>query len=253
MIKLFHSGRIYFYILFGLLLLWIILFEFILYPNQILPEPSIAIISVTALFRDYNFLNNMISSVSALYFSLLAATILLWIIKRFLINNKKLFNFLALSLKWVSGIIPAILIGLFLIYWFPQSEVIKYFFIFFYSFTYLFIQLECEVKKVKNEFIDAAVSLGAGNDFVSDKVIWKCVVPALAHSLLDYHLNLWMILIIFEVINGGFGLGNILRLALQYKDLSALFSSIIFICFIIFIGKSIIKYFQNKYYSWSIN
>jgi ABC-type nitrate/sulfonate/bicarbonate transport system permease component len=253
MINIFQLGKKHFYLLFVFLLLWVILFEFILSPNQILPRPTIVITSIIALFEDYQFLNNLISSISAVYISFLAASFFLWIIKSYLINNQKLFSLVAISLKGIYGIIPGIFWGLFLIYWFPDSELIKYIFIFFTSFLYLFIKLELEIKKVNIEFIDSAISLGCEKNFVSSKVYWKAVEPALALSLTDLHLYLWTIIIVFELIKGGLGVGSVLRSTIQYKDLSAMFISVIFICIIIFMGSFIIKHIKNKYFSWSIS
>src|ERR1035437_6464760 len=130
MADIFHSERKYIYFLAGFFLLWIIIFEFILPPNHILPKPSIVVVSIISLFRDYQFLVNMLSSISAIYLSVIVAGLFLFIFRRYLINNKNLFGYLAFSLKWISGIIPGILMGLFLIFWFPDSEFIKYVFIF---------------------------------------------------------------------------------------------------------------------------
>ena len=113
--------------------------------------------------------------------------------------------------------------------------------------------MENELKKVNSEFIDAAVSLGAGKNFLSDKVYWKIVEPALAESFKRLHFYLWSMLIWFEMIKGGFGLGGILKTAILYKDLAGFFACVLIICLIIFIGASIIKYFTNKFVFWSIS
>lgn len=253
MADIFHSERKYIYFLAGSFLLWIIIFEFILPPNHILPKPSIVVVSIISLFRDYQFLVNMLSSISAIYLSAIAAGLFIRVFRRYLINNKNLFGYLAFSLDWISGIVPGILMGLFLIIWLPDSEFSKYIFIFFACFTYLINKLEHELKKVKSEYIDAALSLGAGKNFISGKVCWKAVEPALAESLIELHFYLWSMLIWFEMIKGGYGLGTVLRTAILYKDLAGFFASILIICLIIFTGASLIKYFKNKFFFWSIS
>jgi ABC-type nitrate/sulfonate/bicarbonate transport system permease component len=253
MADIFHTDRKYIYFLSGFFLLWIVFFEFILPPNQILPRPSIVVVSIISLFRDYQFLFNLLSSVSAIYLSSFAACLFIWIFRRYLINNKNLFGHLAFSLKWISEIVPGILIGLFLIIWFPDSEFIKHIFIFFACFTYLINKSENELKKVNNEFIDAAASLGAGKNFISDKICWKVIEPALAGSMSELHFYLWSMLLIFELIKGGSGLGTVLRTAILYKDLAGFFASVLIICLLIFAGASIIKYFKNKFVFWSIS
>jgi ABC-type nitrate/sulfonate/bicarbonate transport system permease component len=106
---------------------------------------------------------------------------------------------------------------------------------------------------VNSEFIDAAVSLGVGENIIFEKVCWKVIEPALTESLTELHFYLWSILILFELIKGGSGLGAILRTAIQYNDLATLFVTVIFICLIILIGTALIKYFKNKFIFWSIS
>jgi ABC-type nitrate/sulfonate/bicarbonate transport system permease component len=247
-----HPDKKYIFFLSCFLIVGIIIFEFILPPNHFLPRPSIVVLSVISLFRDYQLLVNMFSSISAIYFSSIFAGLFIWIVRRYLFMNKNLFGFLAISLKWIARIVPGILLGLFLILWFPNSEGSKYILIFFLCFTYLFQKAENELKKVNHEFIDAAVSLGAGKNFIFEKVSWKVIEPALVESMTELHFYLWSILIIFEFINGGSGLGAVLRSAILYKDLSALFTSVIIICIIILIGAALIKYFKKKFIFWSI-
>jgi NitT/TauT family transport system permease protein len=249
----FHSGRKYIYFLSGLFLLWIILYELIFPPNHILPKPSIVMFSLISLFRDYQFLVNLLSSISAIYLSTFTAGLFIWLFRRYLINNKNIFGYVAFSLHRIAGIIPGILIGLFLIVWLPDSEFSKYIFIFFACFSYLINKLENELKNVKSEYIDASVSLGASMNFISEKVRWKAVEPALAESITEMHFYLWSMLIVYEMINGGLGVGTVLRMAIQYRDLSGLFTSILIICLIIFSGSTLIKYLKNKFIFWNIS
>ena len=109
------------------------------------------------------------------------------------------------------------------------------------------------MSKAKSEYIDAVVSLGAGKNFISDKVTWKLIEPSLAESFIDLHFYLWSMLIWFEMIKGGSGLGTVLRTAILYKDLAGFFASVLIICLIIYISATIIKCFRNRFIFWSIN
>jgi putative hydroxymethylpyrimidine transport system permease protein len=252
MAAIFHSDRKYIYFLLGLILIWIILFEFILPPNHVLPGPSITFISIFSLFKEYQFLNNMLSSISAIYLSSITAGLFIWIFKRYLFNSKNLVGFLKYPMKLISGILPGVFIGLFFIFWFPDSEYYKYVFIFFISSVYLLIKAENELKKVGSEFNDAIASLGIGKNLIFDKIYWKVIEPVLIESLVELHIFLWSILIVFEIIKGGSGIGTVLRNTLLNKDLAGLFASFLLISVIILVGDIIIKYFKNKFFSWSI-
>jgi ABC-type nitrate/sulfonate/bicarbonate transport system permease component len=241
------------YLLLSLFILWFIFFEYVFAPNQILPEPSIALLSLISLFNDYHLLVNIVSSFSAIFLPLIVAYFFLWTFRIILINYKKLFGSLTLSVKWISSTFPIILLGLFLIYWFPDSEIIKYVFIFIISLAFLTDEFEKGIKTVNSEFIDSSISLGAGKNFLATKIYWKSVETFMADSLIEIHFYLWSILIVFEFIKGGLGLGAVLSKALLYKDLAAFFTSVLIIGLIIFISTFIIKIFRNKYFYWSIN
>src|ERR1039457_1265012 len=101
-----HPDKKYIFFLSCFLIAGIIIFEFILPPNHFLPRPSITVLSVISLFRDYQLLVNMFSSISAIYFSSIFAGLFIWIVRRYLFMNKNLFGFLAISLKWIARIVP---------------------------------------------------------------------------------------------------------------------------------------------------
>jgi ABC-type nitrate/sulfonate/bicarbonate transport system permease component len=244
-----HTNSKYVYLLIAFVLIWIVFYEFILSSNFILPRPYFVMLSLGDLFAKYNILINIISTISAIYSTIIAAFIVMWAFRIYLVNGHNIIKYAAAALGWFAGFIPSILIAIFLIYWLGGSEYVKYIFGFFTCFTLLFIKLEDETRKLGDEYIDAAVSLGADNKMVAGKIRWKAAEPALAGYVPEIHLYLWSMIIIIEYIKGGYGLGVVFREALLYKDLPVLFSSALFTLIVIFAGESLIKYFNNKYFS----
>jgi len=160
---------------------------------------------------------------------------------------------LLLSFHWFSNFIPAIIFGFFLIYWLPSSIYIEYLFAFLIALFSLVIRINEESAKVKHEYIDSAVSLGVNENVIAKKVIWKSLQPSVIRYLIVLQFNIWSVLISFEFIKGGYGLGRIYRLAINYKDLSALFTISIIVGVTIYLGTFLIKYFKNKFYNWSLD
>ena len=138
-----------------------------------------------------------------------------------------------------------------MIYWFPQSEYIKYLFIFIIVFNSLLVKHAGLCIKVNQAYIDSALSIGAGNTEISNKIIWKSLQPDLMNHILNTHLYFWAMLILFEYINYGYGFGSIFRHALEFKDFSALVAAMIILAIIIFTGAKIIKLSKNKFFFWS--
>ncbi len=244
-------SKSFYYYLALYFILWIILFEFILPVNNFLPKPSIVLLSIPALFSDYHLLTNFFYTISVLYPSLVVAYFVVWIFRGFILKTNNIFYNFIISLEWFSEYLPGIILGLFLIFWFPHSDYIEYLFAFVASFFSFVIKVQNDKKKVKTEFVDSLESLGAGNSFIYKKVSWKSVQPSLFNKIIKFHFYLWTLLLIFEFIMGGYGLGSIYRTALEYQDLSALFTVSIIVGVTIYSGNLLLKYFKNKFYFWS--
>jgi ABC-type nitrate/sulfonate/bicarbonate transport system permease component len=243
----------YKYFLFLYFILWVLLFEFILPVNNILPKPSIVFISFADVWKDYNLPANYLSTVTVIYISLVAAYLL---VRFFISGVLKTGSFLSqfiLSLEWFAEFIPGIVIGLMLVYWFPGSEFIEFIFAFFTAFTSMLIYIQGRMRKVPAEYITSAVSLGIKEQKLNRHVRWKVIQPSLMKHILTLHFYIWSMIIAFEFIKRGYGLGSLFRNALEFKDLSALFSTFIITGVTIFLGSASIKYLKNKFFNWNIN
>jgi len=239
------------YFIISYFLLWIILFEFILPSNNVLTKPSIVFDSFGALWKDYHLLRNFISSTASLYISIIVAYYLIRILNRFLLHEKTGIRNFVFSIEWFSKYLPGIVLGFILIYWFPQSEYIKYLFIFVVVFNSLLLEHSGLSSSINQAYIDAALSLGADSKTISNKVIWKSIQPDLMDHIFNSHLYFWAMLILFEFANYGNGFGSIFRHVLEFKDLSALIAAMIILGIIIFTGATIIKLSKNKFFFWS--
>ncbi|MGA8264489.1 MAG: ABC transporter permease subunit, partial [Ignavibacteriaceae bacterium] len=170
----------------------------------------------------------------------------------FFVTGKSFLTDFVHSFNWFSRFLPGILIGFLLIYWFPNSVVIEFVFAFFTSFLSFIIFLQKKIETLPTEYIDSARSLGISERRVRKEVIWKSLQPEIFNHIDELHLYIWSLIIAFEFIKGNYGLGNIFRQALQYKDLSALFSTFIIVGVTIFLGKTIIAYLNKKFAFWSL-
>lgn len=238
------------YLLIFYFLVWIILFEFLLPVNKILPKPSIVITTFDDLFTVYNLHLHLLSTTGVIYVSMISAYIVLMIAGSWLSNsNFHLVKFIE-SIEWFSKYVPGIVLAFFLIMWFPGSELIEFVFAFFTSFFSLLFIFNNEKNNVKDEYLSAAESLGANKKEIYKSVILKSIQPSIINHLKTLHFYLWALLIAYEFIKGGFGVGSMLNEVLNYSDLSALFSTVVITGVIIGIGSIIISFIEKKYFSW---
>ena len=235
------------YIISGYFILWVVLFEFIFPVNKILPKPSVVLLSLPDLFKVYHLGESILSSVSSVYLPLAFAWIVLWICKNILVGNNNYFTHFFNSFQWFSKYVPGIILSLLIVYWFPHTEYMKYIFIFLISFASLVMKLRETANSAPVEYIYSAMSLGYKN---VKQIKWKHSEPELAEHSVNLHLYLWSMLLIFEYIKGGFGLGSVYRTALMFNDISGLFTSIIITGVIVWLGGMLLNFYRQKYFFW---
>lgn len=232
---------------------YIIIFEFFIPQNQYLPQPSIVVQSFPHLFSDYNIGLHLLSTITIIYISLLLSYILLWALKSHYYKKQDTLVDFVYSLEWFSEFIPGIMIALILIYWFPNSDIIEFIFTTFIAFSYLFIKSHNDAKLTPVNYIDSYIMLKANHSFISSNIIWKYIQPQLIEHFKDIHVYLWSLLIAFEYIKGGLGIGSMIRNLFHNHDVSGLFSTLIIIGLIIYLGNFILDVIKRKLFAWSIN
>ncbi len=191
------------------------------------------------------------STISVVYISLFLSYFCVKILSPYIKEKDNFISTFINSFEWFSEFIPGIIIALLLIFWFPESEFVEFIFAFATAFTSLIIKFQNESENVKEEYLFAAQSLGLSEKKITQLVIWKDVQPKLMAHILNFHFYIWTVLIIFEFIKGGLGLGVIFRQALEYKDLSAIFSVFLITGLTIYFGNLSLRIIRNKFINWN--
>ncbi|MCH7827836.1 MAG: ABC transporter permease subunit [Bacteroidetes bacterium] len=238
-----------FTLILSFLLIWIILFQFVLEQNSFLPKPLIVYNSLSDLLNIYQLPSNFFFSLGAIVFSIIISVLLLYFFKYYLLTQNIISEFI-LSIYKLKYFIPGILIGIFLIFWFPHSIYIEYIFLTISSFIYLSGLVINEKDKLGNEYVISLKSLGVKDNKNYAAIKFKQLLPLLENSLIIFHLKLWAILITFEYIQNAWGLGTIINNSIQYRDLSTLFSVSLLICLTIISGNYILKFLFNRFVYW---
>ncbi len=241
----------FFYILFILLVLWILLFEFILPANNFLPRPGIVLLSIPALFDDYHLIANFFETVSAVYLPPLLAYLFLYSLRGSLFNHSVPAKFLTGFLSQISVYFPAVLSGILFIFWFPESFVITYLFSFIVSLAWWMIEMRSAAGNPNQTYAAAFKSLGADGLFINKNILWNEIKPGLFSHLNRFHIHLWTLILFFEFISKRYGLGSLLQRTLDYRDLSALCLSILIITLTISAGYFLLRFIENKFVFWS--
>lgn len=241
----------FFYILFVLLVLWIILFEFILPANNFLPRPGIVLLSIPALFDDYHLIANFFETVSAVYLPPLLAFLFLYSIRGSIFNQSAPPKFLTGFLLQIAAFFPAILSGILFAFWFPESFVVTYLFSFIVALSWWMIEMRSAAANPNQTYAAAFKSLGADDLFLNKNILWNEIKPGIFTGLNRFHMQLWTLILFFEFISKRYGLGSLLQQTLNYRDLSALCLSILIITLTISAGFFLLRFIENKFIFWS--
>ncbi|HSD63275.1 MAG TPA: hypothetical protein VLB50_05725 [Ignavibacteriaceae bacterium] len=240
----------FFYINLLLFISYIILFEFILPENNILPRPDIILISIPALLKDYDILSHFLTTISAVYLPGILAYLILYICREFVLRQSGITNKIFNYFSGLFFIVPALLTAILMIYWFPYSFYNEYIFSLLFTFVWMAVEFHSS-KRLKNEsYILAFSSMGGEKAFLDKNILWNELKPRLFKKLYPHHLHLWALILTFEYIQDYYGLGTILRKTLYFHDFSALIITIFIIPVIILAGFGCLKLLENKFVFW---
>jgi NitT/TauT family transport system permease protein len=245
-----NKNKVIFSFLSGIIFIYIVLFEFVLPANKILPKPSILIESVPSLFQDYNFLSSFLFTFTAIYSVMLMSYFFIKQWNNLLISLAEIFPGLKELFVLGNYFIPLFLIFLFEL-WFGNSIWGEYFFIFILTMGTLKSTIINEIDSIKAEYILSARSLGLAEKEIVKKVVWKYVQPRVYDSIIKNHVVVWSLVIIYEFVCRTDGIGSILSLALKYNDLSLVIVLIAIIIVAILVMELLLINIKKKYFFWN--
>lgn len=232
-----------------ILLVYVILFEFVLLENRILPKPSLLLESFTALFYDYNLLGELAVTTTVVYISMLLAYIFISFAAPVLINIFLNYDGIINGLR-LFRYFPAFFYAILFALWFPFSFAAEFFFSFTASLFFLGLMIFQNTGKTKSEYVFAALNLGASEKKVYKDVVWKSVQPHVFHALKRLHYYLWVLVLIYEYIGNSAGIGYLYSVLLEYMDFASLFAVAIDISILIWLGNFLIDFFDKKLIYW---
>jgi len=232
-----------------LIFIYLMLFEFIIPQNEIIPKPSLLVISIPSLWLDYGFPIRFALTFTVVYLSLFLGYLVLLLKRNFVIKFYYLFpDFL--NIPNVFKYFPAFFYILIFAYWFGNNIYFEFIFGIIYAATFLTFNLLKEIPLVHREYIDAAKSLNVPTKTIFSKVIWKSLKPGIFNELIRLHYSLWILVLIYEYVANTNGLGLIYKLALLYKDPAIIIDLAIILSLVILFGKMILSYLKNKFVHW---
>jgi ABC-type nitrate/sulfonate/bicarbonate transport system permease component len=233
-----------------LLFVYIVLFEFILPINKIIPKPTLLFESLIHIWRDYNLVFAFTTTASIIYLALICCWVYLYMgYSHYLRSDifiKNSFNSLR-YFKYLTVFFFAILFN----FWFPNNLFGEFFFTFIIATFWSGKKLLEESKRVNEEYILVARNLGLTSIDICEMVYWKASLPALSNNIKRIHYYLWVVVLTYEFIGNFYGLGSIYRTIVAYNDFTALFVLAIMTSLIIWFGDYLIGLIIKRTIHWT--
>lgn len=235
------------------ILIYLLLFEFIFPSNRIFPSVSVIWLSTVELFDKYNFLLNLISTLSAVYASVFINYLLTKISfpyfqkyqsdKASNSSDNNIFSFLTF--------IPFFLISIIVVLWLSDFILTKYIITTLVFFPFTLNELLTQKGNDSSEYFDFYKSLGLKEIIITNKILFKLKEPEYFYTQLKNHSLIWSVVLIVEFLQQQEGIGNILRIAFKYQDISITFTITIIISLIIYFLHFVFRKLYNKIYFWN--
>ncbi len=234
-----------------LLFIYIILFEFILPVNKIIPKPTLLFESFIHIWRDYNLVFAFTTTTTIVYLALVSCWVQIYIgVARYLKYFNQIENSFS-SLRFFRYFTIFFFIVLFN-FWFPNSLFGEFLFTFIIAVFCTARKLFEESKKVNEEYILVARNLGLSSYDIYEDVYWKASLPALSKYFKRVHYYLWGVVLTYEFIGNSYGIGSIYRTAIAYNDFTALFVLAIMISLLIWFGDYLIGLINRRTIHWTV-
>lgn len=237
------------FVLISLIIFWFILTDLLFPGNRFFPSINLVIISIKDLFDSYRFLNQLASTISVIYAAFIISFFILKIKISFFNNKFKPNNIFTVIIDLIL-FLPALLIGLLLIFWFDDKYLAKLIYsIFICSIVIYQILINFDQIKISDRIISAK-SIGISNQKINRYIIWKFIEPQIINDFEKKQPMIWSYVIAFEFIQNYDGVGFTLRNALRFNDLAIIVSIILITSLIIFIVNRILNFISKKYFYW---
>lgn len=235
-------------ILLTFLFVYVILFEFILPLNNILPKPSFILESFTTIWNDYNIAISLLETYSIIVFSFLCGYFLTWILRGLSIYFGETQHELFKSFSWLRSVnifFIVVLIG----FWFGNSIVAFMIFMLVIQFLGLMNEL---ISTTKNDEPYELTVMSLSSEKTKDlaEIRWKLHIPKIFKSIIEKQSSMWLLVLTYEFIHLDIGVGYVIKQILAYRDFTGLFPLIIITALLYKLNFLLLKISVKKYAFW---
>ena len=158
--------------LIALIFIYVMLFEFILPVNKVLPKPSLLVETFISIWPIYHLLQALAITTTVIYTAIAIGYLVTVLRSRFIIRASYELPHSVESLK-LFRYFPPFFVAILFVFWFGDSLYAEFLFALLAVTFMLSSNLYSEAKKVKKEYLLVSKNLGVPQNKIYSKVIWK--------------------------------------------------------------------------------
>ena len=234
----------------SILFVYIVLFEFILPVNKLIPRPSLVTDSFIHIWSDYSLVYAISASLTVIYSMMVLVFALIYLGSSFLLKILVEYKESIVTLR-LFRFVPVFALSVFFAFWFSDRLLGEFIFAFLAIIFLLVKMLFKESNSTREEYLTVARNLDLPMKDIYSKILWKSSLPAISGSFQKSHSYIWTIILLFEFISNYSGIGSIYRQALAYNDFTALFTITILVTILIWTGNYLLGLIKNKFIPWT--
>jgi len=235
--------------IFLVFLLWSFLSYSKLITPIFLPSPTQVLYAALILFKDNLLYDILASSLRIIFGFVIAAAISIPV--GIIIGTQKRFEaFIEPTVSFIRYIPPSAFVPLSIL-WFGIGELEKYFVIFIGVAPYLIFFVANAVSHVRQEFVDAGLTLRANTKQIYTKIIIPSAMPQMWEALQLMFSVAWTFIIFAEIIAANSGLGSILIKSQRFLKTDKAIAIVIIIGLLGLITDFLFKITYKMFFPWT--
>ena len=232
-----------------ILILWVLISAFELVPNYFLPSPKSIMVGFHNLVRDNHYLSDVGVSIYRVAIAFLLSAVIgvpLGVLSGINANVDRTISPLIDFVRHmpVAGFIPLTIL------WIGINDIQKVSILFIGTFFQLVPMVINATKRIPEEFIDTARTLGAQEEYIILKIVVPWALPGIYDSLRISLGITWTYLIVAEIVAASVGIGHVIIQAQRYLQTDYIFVGIITVGLLGLLTDTFLKRLYVRLFPW---
>ncbi len=193
-----------------------------------------------AILQDYFIVQNLAFTSTVVYSALALLYVILYVILHYTPSIINCLIFISEKLSFIKYL-PVLVLAIILNLLFPGQIWAEFAFAFLFSFVLVIIQINKTKSRTNPEYSKFAEDLSINYEVVKEKLYFS----NLFRKIKNIHYEVWLLVLVYEFINGQDGLGGVLKKGFIFDDLYAVLVTGLIIGLLIWVVDFLVSFLKK--------